>query len=199
MTTANEQRTKAAPAGTGTRGADTLRGQSALVTGASRGLGLMIARELADQGCRLLICARDSEALERAAQDLRARGAQVHAVACDLTATDTPDRLIAAAREHLGGLDLLVNNVGVIQVGPLDATNEGDFRSAMETMFFAPLRLVLAAVPLMREAGGGRIVDVTSIGGRIEAPHLLPYAAAKFAATGLSEGLPAELAPRTSR
>ena len=195
MTTANEQPRKAASDDTAARRGTSLRGQSALVTGASRGLGLMIARELAAQGCRLLICARDGEALERAAQDLRARGAQVHAVACDLTAAETPERLMAAAREHLRGLDLLVNNAGVIQVGPLDAMVEDDFRSAMETMFFAPLRLVLAAVPLMRERGGGRIVDITSIGGRIAAPHLLAYAAAKFAATGLSEGLRAELAP----
>ncbi len=172
-----------------------LRGQSALVTGASRGLGLMIARELAQRGCRLLICARDGEALERAAEDLRTYGVPVHALACDLTAADTPERLMVAAAEHMGGIDLLVNNAGVIQVGPLDAMAEDDFRSAMETMFFAPLRLVLAAVPLMRGRGDGRIVDVTSIGGRIAAPHLLPYAAAKFAATGLSEGLRAELAP----
>ncbi|QLE75685.1 SDR family NAD(P)-dependent oxidoreductase [Streptomyces rectiverticillatus] len=93
-----------------------------------------------------------------------------------------------------GGPDVLVNNAGVTQVGPVSAMAESDFRQAMETMYFAPLRLVLAALPGMRESGGGRIVNVSSIGGRVAAPHLLPYVGAKFAAAGLSEGLRAELA-----
>ncbi|WP_055588146.1 SDR family NAD(P)-dependent oxidoreductase [Streptacidiphilus griseoplanus] len=171
-----------------------LAGQTAVVTGASRGLGLLIARELADRGCALVVCARDAEALHRSAEQLRSRGAPVTEVAADLTDPETADRLVAAARSSGREVDILVNNAGEIQVGPVAAMTEADFRSAMETMFFAPLRLVLAVVPGMRERRRGRVVNVTSIGGRIAAPHLLPYDAAKFAAAGLSEGLRAELA-----
>ncbi|MFJ6213383.1 SDR family NAD(P)-dependent oxidoreductase [Streptomyces sp. NPDC092296] len=169
-------------------------GGTALVTGASRGLGLLIARELADRGCRLLICARDAAELDRAADRLRSRGAVVTALAVDITAPGAAERLVTAAYDRYGSLDVLVNDAGVIQVGPLEAMREEDFRAAMETMFFAPLRLVLAALPRLRAEGSGRIVNVASIGGRIAAPHLLPYDAAKFAVTGLSEGLRAELA-----
>nr|WP_275666364.1 SDR family NAD(P)-dependent oxidoreductase [Streptomyces cinnamoneus] len=99
-----------------------------------------------------------------------------------------------ATEAAFGSLDVLVNNAGEIQVGPLSAMAEADFRSAMETMYFAPLRLVMAALPAMRARGEGRIVTISSLGGRVAAPHLLPYAGAKFAAAGLSEGLRAELA-----
>jgi short-subunit dehydrogenase len=167
-------------------------GASAVVTGASRGLGLAVARRLADRGARLVICARDGEALSEAAWQLRNAGAVVHPVRCDVTDEDAAQRLLAEAEHQHGGLDLLVNNAGVIQVGPLSAMRESDFRDAMETMYFAPLRLILAARPMMRR--GGTIVNVTSLGGRIAAPHLLPYVGAKFALTGLSEGLRAELA-----
>lgn len=167
---------------------------SAIVTGASRGLGLAVARRLAERGARLTICARDGEALSDAAWQLRNQGAVVHPVRCDVTQEGAAHRLVAEAEHQFGGVDLLVNNAGVIQVGPLSAMREEDFREAMESMYFAPLRLVLAALPVMRRRGGGTVVNVTSLGGRIAAPHLLPYDGAKFALTGLSEGLRAELA-----
>ncbi|MGW3493614.1 SDR family NAD(P)-dependent oxidoreductase [Streptomyces sp. NPDC001020] len=172
-----------------------LNGLSALVTGGSRGLGLLIARELVGRGCRLLICARDADELHRAEEELRAMGGQVHSMVADLTDSTAPDRLVAAAQESYGRVDVLVNNAGNIQVGPIETMTEQDFREAMEVMFFAQLRMALAVLPGMRSRGTGRIVNITSLGGRIAVPHLLPYAAAKFAATGFSEGLRAELAP----
>ncbi|MCQ4042660.1 SDR family NAD(P)-dependent oxidoreductase [Streptantibioticus rubrisoli] len=172
-----------------------LNGLSALVTGGSRGLGLLIARELVGRGCRLLICARDADELRRAEEELRAMGGQVYSVVADLTDTETPDRLVAVAEEKCGQVDVLVNNAGIIQVGPMETMTEQDFREAMEVMFFAQLRMALAVLPGMRSRGTGRIVNITSVGGRIAVPHLLPYAAAKFAATGFSDGLRAELAP----
>jgi short-subunit dehydrogenase len=169
-------------------------GACAVVTGASRGLGLAIARDLARHGARLVICARDGDALNEAAWQLRDTGAQVHAVRCDLTEQGAAEHLIAEAEHRYGGVNLLVNNAGMIQVGPFADMRESDFREAMEAMYFAPLRLTLAALPSMRERGDGTIVNVTSIGGRLAAPHLLPYDGAKFALVGLSEGLRAELA-----
>jgi short-subunit dehydrogenase len=169
-------------------------GATVLVTGASRGLGLAVAENLADKGARLSICARDAEALDRAARRLRGRGAEVLAIPCDLTREGAEADLTAKIEERYGPLEVLINNAGLIQVGPLRATAEDDFRQALELMYFAPLRLALACLPGMRERGDGTIVNITSIGGRVAAPHLLPYVGAKFALTGLSEGLRAELA-----
>ncbi|MFE6746447.1 SDR family NAD(P)-dependent oxidoreductase [Kitasatospora purpeofusca] len=168
--------------------------RTALVTGASRGLGRLIARELASHGYRVMLCARDRDELRRAERRLGADGAETASVACDLTAPQAPTQVLAAVHERFGPLDLLVNNAGIIQVGPFDALREEDFRRAMETMLFAPLRLTTAALPDLRAAGNGSVVNITSVGGRIPAPHMLPYVAAKFAATGLSQGLRAELA-----
>ncbi len=165
----------------------------ALVTGASRGLGLLIARELTRHGCRVMLCARDQAELRRAERALLDDGGDVRSLACDLTAPDSPAHLVGETAEAFGGIDVLVNNAGIIQVGPLAAAREEDFRRAAETMYFAPLRLTLAALPHLRERHG-RLVNITSIGGRIAPPHLLPYAGAKFAVAGLSEGLRAELA-----
>src|SRR5581483_7444915 len=172
---------------------DDIAGEVAIVTGASRGLGLELARELARQSCRLVICARDAAELDRAAEDLRSEGAEVMAVGCDITADTAPQLLIDMAMASFGRLDIVVNNAGIIQVGPVENTRESDYESAMRVMALAPARIALAALPVMREQGHGRIVNVTSIGGKVSVPHLLPYSMAKFAAVALSEGLRAEL------
>ena len=178
---------------TARRAHDDLHGEVAVVTGASRGLGLLLARELAGQGCPLVICARDAAELERAADDLRAAGAEVTTVACDVTDEATPQLLIDTAVQRYGRLDILVSNAGVIQVGPVQAAQIGHYETAMNTMALAPARLTLTALPVMRRQGHGRIVTIGSIGGKISVPHLLPYSTAKFAAVGFSEGLRAEL------
>ncbi len=87
----------------------------------------------------------------------------------------------------------MVSNAGIIRVGPVQSTGPADYEAALATMTMAPVRLALAALPVMRAQGHGRIVTVTSIGGKLSVPHLLPYSTAKFAAVGFSEGLRAEL------
>ena len=173
-------------------GAD-VAGTAAIVTGGSRGLGLAIARELGRRGCRLVICARDAAQLNRAADMLRADGAEVTAVPCDITAAGAPQLLIDAAVTRYGRLGVVVNNAGIIQVGPLASLEFRDVEEAVATMALAPARLALAAVPVLRAGGGGRIVNITSVGGKVSVPHLLPYCMAKFAAVAFSEGLRAEL------
>jgi short-subunit dehydrogenase len=172
---------------------DDLSGEVALVTGASRGLGLLLARELARHGCPLVICARDAAGLERAAAGLRGQGADVAAVACDVTENSAPRRLVSAALERFGRLDILVSNAGIIQVGPVQDSTADDVETAVGTMALAPARLALAALPVMQRQQHGRIVTIASIGGKISVPHLLAYSTAKFAAVGFSEGLRAEL------
>src|SRR3954454_10280336 len=172
---------------------DDIRGEVAIVTGASRGLGLLLARELARHGCPLVIGARDAAELERAADQLRAEGAEVTAVAGDVTDETVPHRLIEAATERYGRIDIVISNAGIIQVGPVADAEFGHFETALDTMALAPARLALAALPVMRSQGHGRIVTIASVGGKLSVPHLLPYSTAKFAAVGFSEGLRAEL------
>jgi short-subunit dehydrogenase len=172
---------------------DDIRGEVAVVTGASRGLGLLLACELARHGCPLVICARDPAELDRAAAQLRSAGADVTAVACDITDDASPQRLVDTALERYGRLDIVVSNAGIIQVGPVQSVTVAQVQQAVDTMALAPARLALTALPVMRRQGHGRIVTIASIGGKVGVPHLLPYSTAKFAAVGFSEGLRAEL------
>jgi NAD(P)-dependent dehydrogenase (short-subunit alcohol dehydrogenase family) len=176
-------------------------GRVALVTGGSRGLGLELARQLLDAGARVAICARDADALERARVELTERSAQrgggtgaVFAQVCDVTDRDDVARLVAAVRASLGEIDVLVNNAGIIQVGPTEQMEFADYDEAMRINFYGPLHLALAVAPAMQQRGSGRIVNISSIGGKFAVPHLVPYSASKFALTGLSEGLRLTLA-----
>ncbi len=170
-------------------------GKTVLITGGSRGLGLLLARELAREGARLAICARDADELERARVDLVRRGVpEVLAVPCDVTDRAQVESMVEACRERFGGIDVLINNAGVIQVGPLEVMTIEDYEQAMRTHFWGPLYATLAVLPDMRRRKAGRIVNIASIGGKIGVPHLVPYSASKFALVGLSEGMRAELA-----
>jgi short-subunit dehydrogenase len=166
----------------------------AVVTGASRGLGFLLARELADRGHDLVVNARSEEGLATAAAELQGRGAQVVTVPGDISVEADAQRVVAAARERFGRLDVLVANAGAIQVGPAAAMRTQDFAAAMDVMFWGVLHPTLAALPLMRERGAGRVLVITSLGGKLPAPHLLPYVAAKHAAVGFAEGLRVEAA-----
>ena len=170
-----------------------LDGKTALITGGSRGFGLLLAREFADAGANVVICARDEAELESARRDLSSRGANVAAIPCDVTDGTQVERLIRDAEGLFGGIDVLVNNAGAITVGPMEVMTLEDYQEAMNTHFWGPLYTTLAALPGMKSRGGGRIVNITSIGGKVAAPHLLPYTASKFALVGFSEGLRAEL------
>jgi NAD(P)-dependent dehydrogenase (short-subunit alcohol dehydrogenase family) len=169
-------------------------GKTVVITGGSRGLGLVIARELAIEGARLALVARDADELQRARMDVQEHGADVKTYVCDVrNRGDVESAIERIAADH-GGIDVLVNVAGVIQVGPLEHMTVADFENAMATHFWGPLYAILAVLPHMRRAGARRIVNISSIGGRIAVPHLLPYSASKFALIGLSEGLQAELA-----
>lgn len=171
-----------------------LNGRVALVTGGSRGLGLLIARELGRQGAKLVIAARDENELSRAKADLLARGIEATTIATDLATPAEAERAVNAAVWAFGRLDLLINNAGVITVGPFENLSKSDFDEAMGIHFWAPLYTLQAALPHMRRAGGGRIVNISSIGGKLGVPHLAAYCASKFALTGFSQSVRAELA-----
>ena len=176
------------------RSSYSFRDKTVLISGGSRGLGLLLARELAAEGARLALCARSLEELERAEAELRSAGAEVITMACDITERAQVHSMIGDLGDRWGPIDVLINNAGVIQVGPLEVMTVEDYEEAMKTHFWGPLYTTLAVLPEMRRRRAGRIVNITSIGGKISVPHLVPYSASKFALVGLSEGLRAELA-----
>jgi NAD(P)-dependent dehydrogenase (short-subunit alcohol dehydrogenase family) len=171
-----------------------LRGRHVLITGGSRGLGLVLARQLAAHRALITILARDDQELERAVMDVASYGGDVMGIPCDVTEPRDVQRAISRAIARRNRLDVLINNAGSITVGPIDHMSIKDFDEAMKLHFYAPLYAMMAVLPHMRIHGHGRIVNVASIGGKIGIPHLVPYCASKFALAGLSDSMRSELA-----
>ncbi len=165
------------------------RNKVVLITGGSRGLGLVLGRQLAREGARLAIVARDAEELRRGQFDLIAHGAEVLPLTADVANLEQVEAAVRSATEHFGRIDVLINNAGIIQVGPMDHMTLEDYRNAMDVHFWGPLYMVRSVLPVMRGQGQGRIINISSIGGKVAMPHLQPYCASKFALVGLSHGL----------
>jgi short-subunit dehydrogenase len=165
-----------------------------LITGGSRGLGLALAREFLRRGSTVAICARNQDELSRARQQSAALDNRFFAFQADLRDRARAAQLIKDVQQQLGPIDVLVNNAGVIQVGPIENQTVEDFEQAMQSIFWPAVYTSLAVLPEMKSRRAGRIVNITSVGGKIAVPHLLPYTASKFALVGFSKGLCAELA-----
>ncbi len=171
-----------------------LKDQVVFITGGSRGLGLAMAEEFARHGTRLVICARDERELARAEKKLSEMGTEVLTLRCDLTDRNQVLRTVQEVMANFGRIDVLVNNAGIISAGPLQTLSIEDFEMSMDNIYWATFNTTMAVLPQMMERKSGRIVNISSIGGLVSVPHLLTYASAKFAVTGFSEGLRAELA-----
>ena len=140
-------------------------GKTIVITGGSRGLGLVLARGLIQRGARVAICARDAAEVDRARTHLAELGGDVFAATCDVSDRDDVLRFITTVEDDFGAIDVLINNAGIIQVGPLSTMTEDDFEHAMDVNFFGPLHTIYAALPGMRRRRAGRIVNIASIGG----------------------------------
>ncbi len=171
----------------------TYRDKVALVTGGSRGLGLEIARQICGRGGKVALIARDLDELARAKTDLDRFATEVLTIQCDLLETAQIQSAVQQTLQRFGKIDILINNAGTIEIGPIEHMQLKDFDRAMRLHFWAPFILYLLVAPHMR-AKGGRIVNISSIGGRIAVPHMAAYSASKFALTGFSDGIRAELA-----
>ena len=167
----------------------------AIVTGGARGLGFAIAEELANNGAVVWLVSRNPEELARAVERLGATGGDAHAHVADVTDPEAVAHLVEAVAARHGRIDVVVNNAGVITAMPFDNAELADFDESLATHFWGPLYVIRAALPWLRRARPGHIINVSSIGGLVGVPHLAPYCAGKFALTGLSQVLRAELAP----
>lgn len=171
-----------------------LHGKVALITGGSRGLGLVIARQICERGGKVALLARDPNELARAKADLDPRGGEVLTIQCDLLDRAQIESAVENAIERFGGIDILINNAGIMEAGPLDHMKRQDFEKNLALHFWAPFEMITRIVPHMRRQGGGRIVNISSIGGKIAIPHMAAYTVSKFALTGFSDALRTELA-----
>jgi NAD(P)-dependent dehydrogenase (short-subunit alcohol dehydrogenase family) len=176
------------------RAGTSFQNKTVLITGGSRGLGLILAQRFLREGARVAICGREESSLARARAELEALGGQVLALTCDVTDSVQVEALVAKVQETLGPVDVLVNNAGLIQTGPIESMTLEDFEEAINIHLWAPLYTTLAVLPEMKKRQQGRIINIASIGGKVSVPHLVPYSASKFALVGLSDGMRAELA-----
>ncbi|QDV34644.1 SDR family NAD(P)-dependent oxidoreductase [Tautonia plasticadhaerens] len=171
-----------------------LSGRVVVITGGGRGLGFAIAEEFLRRGCRLAICGRDGEVIDRAVADFRRRGADAFGMSCDASDPGQVGAFVARVLDRFGTIGVLVNNAGQCFVGPAAELQAEDVEYALRNIFWSQYHPTMAVLPHMRSRRFGRIVNVTSIGGKVPNPHQAAYNAGKFAATGWSGTLAAELA-----
>ena len=163
-----------------------LEGRTCIVTGASRGIGLETARQLCAEGASVLLVARSEEPLREAASHCEAAGGRTAVFPCDVTDQDAGTRMVDAAQERLGPVDVLVNNAGTARWRDLDDVPDSDWHSAWELNVMASLRAIKAAAPGMRERGWGRIVNVSSTAAKRPSRYMPEYSVAKAAQLSLS-------------
>lgn len=185
-----------------------LDGKSVVISGGSRGLGLEMTREFLSAGARVALLARDADELGRARAELSGisrkgrtadesgerRGSNVILAECDVRDPDSAARAVDQVIAEFGSVDVLANVAGIIDVAPYEHLSVEDYRDSLDTHFWGPLHLIQNLVWRMKP--GSRIVNISSIGGLVSVPHLLPYSVGKFALTGYSEGLHSELSKR---
>jgi short-subunit dehydrogenase len=172
-----------------------LDGQVAIVTGASAGIGEASARWLAREGARVVMAARRLDRLDQVKREIEAAGGIGMSVAADITSDDDRKRLVRETVEKFGRIDALVNNAGYGQRGPIETVPVENIRQNFETNLFSLIALTQLVIPVMREQGSGRIINISSVAGRIARPLSSVYDATKHALEAISDGLREELAP----
>lgn len=177
--------------------ASSLNQSVVLITGASTGIGAALAKLLAHRypGIRLILAARSQDKLEAVATLCRQAGAEALIVPTDLAQIEQAQTLAQKAVAHFGQVDVLINNAGYGQMGPLELMTPEECRRQFEVNVIGPLTLTQALIPEMRDRGGGRIINISSIGGRTAFPFGGLYSSSKFALEAISDALRMELEP----
>jgi len=171
-----------------------LKGKIAVVTGASKGIGRATAELFAAEGASVVICARGQEALDEAAAAMGMDGRKVLAVEADMTRQEDIDHLINSTIKNMGGLDILINNVGDATRGTIITKSDEDWQYDINVNLYSAIRCIRAAVPCMKERGGGRIVNVSTVYAKQPTPGAIGYSAAKAALVNLGRNLADSLA-----
>jgi short-subunit dehydrogenase len=174
---------------------ESLADRWALVTGASSGIGEAIVRRLVAAGWRVTLSARREERLVALAREIDPENSGTLVCAGDVTNAADREHFVAATRERWGRIDALVNNAGYGQRGPIECVPVESIRDNFETNFFSLIALTQLVIPILREQGGGRIINVGSVAGRIARPFSSVYDATKHALNAVSDGLRGELKP----
>lgn len=172
-----------------------LKGKVVLITGASKGLGKAIAEEFAKEGSHLSICARGKGDLEKVAAELRQHDVRVVAVAADVTRDDDAQHVIDETIKHLRRIDVLVNNAGDAYLGHTVTTTDEEWRACMEVNLYSAIRFTRGVAPHMRQQGGGRIINMSTVSGHTPAGMLVDYNTAKAGLLAFSKTMSFELAP----
>ena len=172
-----------------------LAGRRALVTGGSRGIGLAIARELVGEGAHVAICSRSEEEVETAAAGLRHGGTTIHAQRADVTDPDDVRDFVGRSAETLGGIDFLVNNAGRAHPGRFATLEDDDWQADLDVKLFSLIRCSREVLPHMREAGGGRIVNVGAVYARMPDPTFFATSVNRAAGLSFTKALAMEVAP----
>jgi short-subunit dehydrogenase len=172
-------------------------GARVIITGASSGMGKALAIKLAkDYQAKLVLNARSEGALNLTKDLVEAAGGEAAVVVGDVGSPDLPQKLVDAAFDRFGGIEILVNNAGFAKPGPMQNLTPKDWEDVFQVNFFAPLRLTYLVLPHFIEKKHGTIVNISSVAGKVAVPGSVSYCASKFALTGLSEGTAAEFADK---
>jgi len=169
-----------------------LRGANAIVTGASRGIGVYIARALAEEGVNLSLAARSEVELERVRAEMEALGGTAIATVCDVVRPEDRAELIERTKSELGPIDILVNNAGIERVRRFEEATEADFTDTLATNLEAPILLTRAVVPGMLARNRGHVVNIASGAGKVGVPYGTSYCASKHGLVGFTNALRAE-------
>lgn len=177
-----------------------LRGKTAIITGGSEGLGRASAERLAAEGARVAICARREEPLQRAAAELRAAtGGEILAVQADVSVDADCEALATAVLEKWGRVDILFNNAGTSAAAAFDDVDDAAWQADWDLKVMAAVRMIRLVLPSMRRQRDGRIVNITTVGGKAPKPRALPTSVMRAAGINLTKSLANELAPHNIR
>ena len=171
-----------------------LKSKVAAVTGGSDGIGKATAARLAEEGVRVAICARRADVLRAAAADIRKHGGEVLEVVADVTNPADIQRFIEATVSQFGGLDILVNNAGTANARHFEEADDALWQADLDLKLHAAIRSVRAAVPHLKKRGSGRIINVTTYGGKQPGPRSLPTSVSRAAGIAFTKALSKDLA-----